>query len=342
MRYCKFMLCITAIAACLLIGTACAEEDYLGGGYVASYDRSMFMDEGIAGMVQWLDSPVPSFPWYSADITFYKKWVPSTTFSPYKEYYATKGATIIGGIISTPSQFNITTQSPSSVYYGTGQGLPYQQYVSLLPSKTNDLWIQGATNWTQYLISPVGAVVQLVANVPLGGPGGFYELIQTDTTVSKYKTYQFYQGYNAMSFMASQIGRHMLYFVINNQPSNVVVIDVFSQAPYAPPSSFAATTATQITSNIPQPTSMGGDTPVKIQSQGMRSYQVYLDENYIGTEGTGGDASDGIFNFKVVGNQNHIISIRVFDGQFNYPKTMYFDRGVLKIINVEPGTAVYI
>jgi hypothetical protein len=90
----------------------------------------------------------------------------------------------------------------------------------------------------------------------------------------------------------------------------------------------------------PQTSTGGGDTPVTIQSQGMRGYQVFLDENLIGTEGTGGDLLDGVFNFKVVGNQNH--NIRVYDGQFNYPKSMYFARGVLKIINVEPGTAVYI
>jgi hypothetical protein len=42
----------------------------------------------------------------------------------------------------------------------------------------------------------------------------------------------------------------------------------------------------------------------------------------------------------VVGGRNH--DIRVYDGQFNYPKTMFFERGSTKIINVEPGTAVYI
>ncbi len=36
----------------------------------------------------------------------------------------------------------------------------------------------------------------------------------------------------------------------------------------------------------------------------------------------------------VVGNQNH--DIRVYDGEHNYPRSMYFQRGVLKIINVEP------
>jgi len=108
--------------------------------------------------------------------------------------------------------------------------LPYTQYVSTVPSKTNDLWVQGATNWTQYVVTPVGTWIQLVANAPVGGPAGFYEMTQTDTTSSKYSTYQFNPGYNTMNFNADQVGRHTLYFVVNNQPSNVVVVDVFAQA----------------------------------------------------------------------------------------------------------------
>jgi hypothetical protein len=88
------------------------------------------------------------------------------------------------------------------------------------------------------------------------------------------------------------------------------------------------------------PTPTTGDSTATIVSQGMRGYQVFLDGNYIGTEGTGGDPVDGKFSFGVVGNQNH--DIRIYDGQFNYPKTMFFERGGTKIINVEPGTAVYI
>ena len=52
------------------------------------------------------------------------------------------------------------------------------------------------------------------------------------------------------------------------------------------------------------------------------------------------DALDGKFSFRVVGGQSH--SIRVFDGQNNYPKTMDFPRGILKIINVEPAATVYV
>jgi hypothetical protein len=55
-------------------------------------------------------------------------------------------------------------------------------------------------------------------------------MTQTDTTSPKYNTYQFNQGYNTMNFNADKVGRHMLYFVVNNQPSNVVVVDVFAQA----------------------------------------------------------------------------------------------------------------
>jgi hypothetical protein len=91
---------------------------------------------------------------------------------------------------------------------------------------------------------------------------------------------------------------------------------------------------------IQSPAPTAEDTPVTIISQGMSGYQVFLDGNFIGTEGTGGDLLDGRFSFNVVGNQNH--EVRVYDGQLNYPKTMLFERGVQKIIYVEPGTAVYI
>jgi len=95
---------------------------------------------------------------------------------------------------------------------------------------------------------------------------------------------------------------------------------------------------TYITAQSPAATT--GDSTATIVSKGMRGYQIFLDGNYIGTEGTGGDPLDGKFSFRVVGNQNH--DIRVYDGQFNYPKTMFFERGGTKIINVEPGMAVYV
>jgi hypothetical protein len=245
MKYSKIFLCMTALF-CLAF-QACAQEDPLGAGSSGSIMGSSGdyispnmgigsssgtnPDEGLAGMLQWLDRPVPNFPWYSSGGDFYNQEVPDTTFSPFTEYYATTGTPVEGGIVSNPTKFDITQKTPSSVYYGAGVGLPYSQYASIVPSKTNDLWIQGATNWTQYVVSPVGTWLQLVANAPVGGPAGFYEIIQTGTTSSEYKTYQFNPGYNTMNFNADQVGRHMLYFVVDSQPSNVVIVDVFAQAP---------------------------------------------------------------------------------------------------------------
>ena len=181
-------------------------------------------------MLQWLDTPVSNLPWYSSDLTFYMQPVADTTFSPFTEYYATTGSPVVGGIISNPTKFDITQKTPSAVYYGAGVGLPFTQYASVVPSKTNDLWIQGATNWKQYVVSPVGTWLQLIAYAPVEGPAGFYEMIQTGTTSSKYSTYQFNEGYNTMNYKAEEIGRHMLYFVVNSQPSNVVIVDVLAQA----------------------------------------------------------------------------------------------------------------
>jgi len=229
-------------------------SDWLEGGYVRSSDRSI-VDPGIAGMLQWLDQPVPNFPWYSSSEAFYNQAVPDTTFSPFTEYYATTGTPVEDGIVSNPARFNITEKTPTSVYYGAGVGLPYSQYASIVPSKTNDLWIQGAANWTQYVASPVGTWIQLVAYAPVGGPAGFYEMIQSNTTSSKYKTYEFNQGYNTMNFQANQVGRHMLYFVVDSQPSNVVVVDVFAQA--SPENATAsidqATNQTSATADMPGP-----------------------------------------------------------------------------------------
>jgi hypothetical protein len=345
MSYKKILFCTMAIAACLLVQIAFG-EDYLEGGYVGTSDRWKTMEPGISGMVRWLDMPVTSFPWYSSDVSFYRQSVPVTTFMPFREYYAAVGQPIVGGIVSSPAKFNIALETPRSVFYGAGLGLTYSQYASLAPARANDLWFQGAMNWTQYLVCPVGTGLILVANVSAGGTGGFYEIVQNDTTSLKYRTYQFYQGYNTMDYAADQVGRHMLYFVVNNQPSNVVIADVFSQEPSTEPLTYAETTmlpASYIlppTSTPPQAAALGGDTPVSIRSEGMRGYQVFLDGYYIGKEGTGGDVLDGVFDFQVVGGTSH--NIRVYDGQFNYPKSMYFEQGVLKIIYVEPGAALYI
>jgi len=219
MRYFRdlgFLLCMTALATCLSTGIAWG-YDYLEGGYVSSYDssydRSRTADPGIAGMVKWLDLPVAS-----------------STFIPYREYYKTTLTPVASGIVSSPMQYDLTGQTPNGVYYRNGQWLPFTTYSSSRFTQSNDLWISGQTNWTQYAVIPLGASLQLLANVPAGGTAGFFEVIANNAVKTEYKTIQFNPGYSSMSFLAGQTGRYMFYFVVNNQPSNLVIVDVLAQA----------------------------------------------------------------------------------------------------------------
>ena len=340
---------LIVITVIVFLGISCAIGDSDGNKGKDDGNKKN-NDDKMGSRGDWLNPNIVSsgyyfnFPWYTSGGSFYSQEYSEITFSPFREYYTTSITPLMGDIISTPSRFDIAQKMPSEIYYGTGQALPYSQYVSTVPSRNNELWVQGATNWTQYVVSPVGTGLQLVAYAPVEGPAGFYEIVQTDKNTLEYKTYQFYSGYNTMNFAADQVGRHMLYFVVNNQPSNVVVVDVFAQAApgsMVPPTNPAMYYGGQISAGSPQynpqltPGLASGDVSVIIMSNGMRGYDVYLDEVYIGKQTSG----DGSFSFSVKGNMYH--DIRVFDGQFNYPKRIYFQSGVSKIINVEPGTAVY-
>jgi len=319
-----------------------------------------------------------SYPWF--DWEFNESYDLGDMYSYYSEYYISTGLPVVGGIISTPVKFDIKRGTPSKIYLGSGQQVSYSQYsTSIAPTRGNELWIQGPSEWSQYVVCPAGTGLQLVAFSPAGGQADFFEIIQTNVVNATSKRYQFYSGYNSMNFAADQIGRHILIFVVNNQPSNAIIVDVISPAPPAVqtpvatqmpvasgpvnlPGSQAAASQTQSTGSSfqyssqyssqytssavpgPLPTTSpsgipSGDTPVTIQTS-LLGYDVYLDGAFIGKEGTGGDALDGIFRFKVVGGQTH--TVRVFDGMNPYERTMFFERGVTKIINVPPATTVVV
>ena len=286
----------------------------------------------------------------------------------FSQYYSVSKGSSLKKHIDMPKKHEMTGEMPTTVYFSYQmQAVPYDQYKTYSTyTGGNSLWIQGPNSWTQYAQVPQGSSLSLLATSSAGGNGYLYE-IGPNGTLSK-NSFYFYPGNSQMNFNANAVGQHILLFIIGAQVSNSVVIDVI---PYTTPQTSSYPPAGQnpvpIQSNpqsypqgypqgypqsypqgYPQgtiqppgstPISTMGDTSATIVSQGMQGYQVFLDGNYIGTEGTGGDPRDGKFNFKVIGNQNH--DVRVYDGQFNYPKTMYFQRGVQKIINVEPGTAVY-
>jgi hypothetical protein len=264
--------------------------------------------------------------------------------SQYSQYYSMPQGSAPTTHIIAPTKYDINGKQPSTIYFGyQQQAVTYSQYQTYATyTGGNSLWIQGATSWTQYAAVPQGSSSSLLAISSTGGNGYLYEIYPDGHLVKNY--FYFYPGYNLINFYADAVGQHILLFAIDYSISNAVAINVVS---YTPPYTPSYTPLYQ--SPYPHgiylspgstPISTTGDSQATIVSQGMRGYQVFLDGNYIGTEGTGGDPLDGRFSFRVVGNQNH--EVRVTDGQFNYPKTMFFDRGGTKIINVEPGTAVYV
>ena len=259
--------------------------------------------------------------------------------SIYSQYYWTYKGSAPKKHIDSPKKHVIADSLPSTVYFSYQmQAVPYTQYQSTAAySGGNSLWILGSSSWSQYAKVPQWSGLSLLATSSKGGNGYLYE-ITPDGKLSK-EGFSFFSGSSQIDFYADTIGQHVLLYIIGGQVSNAIVIDVTNayQPTYPTTSSYPPAQMVPPTTTSPPAT---GDTPVTIVSQAMSGYQVFLDNNYMGTEGTGGDALDGRFSFRVIGGRNH--DVRVYDGQFNYPKTMFFTRGVQKIIYVEPGTAVYI
>jgi hypothetical protein len=315
----------------------------------------------------------------------------ATTF--FSEFYMESSVPVVKTF--APVKIDVTQNVPSRIYFGSGKEIAYTQYQSTVAaSRGNELWIQKGADWSQYAIVPTGSGIQFIAFAPVGGQADYYWILQSNSLNITSKRLDLYPGYNSLNFKADEVGRHILLFVLNNQPSNAIIIDVISQAPPAQQTAVAAdmppstnnpaasgvqatqtvqptqavqmppgagapgsvmqtysgtaqqTTSASSTTQYPAavaakpavPAIVAGDTPVTIQTT-LKGYDVYVDGVLIGKEGTGGDLLDGVFKFKVVGGMIH--NIRVFDGEHNYPKDIYFERGVQKIINVPPGTTVY-
>ena len=245
-----------------------------------------------------------------------------------------------------PVGFTITGNEPTILYFGW-QTVPYSEYVSsAMYAGSNALWIEGETAWTRYAACPVGTWLQLIITTPAGGSAEFYEVSPASgTTITPYNL----GTYDRMSFFAAEQGRYALFFVANNQPSNVVIIDVGEEwtpemitGPDGTGQGAAPTTTIPDTTPAPTPTPTPtyGDVSVTLESQNMRGYDVYLDENYVGTDGQGGDALDGVYRINVVGGQWH--TVKVWDGEWFYGKPRFFDRNTPVVLQFEPAATAYI
>ena len=231
------------------------------------------------------------------------------TLQKFSQYYRSTSETPEDQL-TAPTKIDLKEVEPAMLYFGSTQkAVPYAQYETYaLSTGTNSLWISGATSWTQYAMVPLGSMLNMVTMSSAGGYGYLYE-VYPDGSLDM-NIYYFYP-YNQIGFYADEVGQHQLFFNIDGQPSNVIVIDV---VPYQPPAqpvyNFAAVT---------------------ISSAWLRGYNVYVDGSYQATEGTTGDP-DGTVTINVPGNQYHNIAI---DGSgLTFSDYKYFKAGYAYQLNV--------
>ena len=179
---------------------------------------------------------------YATPSSGYSTVAPSASQDPlqYSQFYTMASKPTPNNPIGAPQQFEIAGNMPSTLYFGEPiQPVPYAQYLSNPTyTKANSLWIKGETAWTQYAVVPQGAIVSLFAISPTGGSG---TLTFEDSDGQTYSNNCVFYPNSFLTFYANTIGRHILYFTINGQASNQLVIDV-TTGTYTQPSNYLSPT----------------------------------------------------------------------------------------------------
>ena len=211
--------------------------------------------------------------------------------------------------LTSPEEIDFNEVAPETIYFGSAQkALPYSQYQSYATSTgVNSLWISGSSSWTQYAVVPIGSYLNMIATTASGGYGYLYE-IYPDGKLDK-SAYSFYP-YTQLGFYAGNLGEHQLFFNIDGQPSNVIVVYVVPIEQTQPSYDIASIT---ITSNW------------------LRGYSLYVDGSYAATEGTTGE-EDGVLTIHVPGDQSHNIAV---DGDgIAFSDYRYFQSGYAYQLNI--------
>ncbi len=151
--------------------------------------------------------------------------MPAIANPQYAEYYALPQGSTPTNKIGAPQNVETLGNVPSTVYVGTQhQAVPYAQYQSTASyTGTNDFWIQGTNNWTQYAEIPYGSTVTLLAISPKGGNG---YITDREPDGLKYSQNFYFYPTSQIPFYAAEIGQHILTFTIGNTVSNPIVIEV--------------------------------------------------------------------------------------------------------------------
>jgi hypothetical protein len=134
------------------------------------------------------------------------------------------------------------------------------------------------------------------------GPIWFYEWYPSGKLNVNYLGYAS-GGWQKKWFNGDTPGWHILQYNSRGW-SNYIYIYVYGQdsGRWTDLGPYAGSTSTSTTSYV-------GTSSVTMRSSRLKGYDVYLDGNYIGTDGSGSDILDGVYRFQVPGNMWHTIVI---------------------------------
>ncbi len=231
----------------------------------------------------------------------------STTAVPQSESGQVTSTTAASAQVAAPSAEATAT---ASAYMVVPQGIsaPNKFYIPYSPSTTASCYY--------------GQWVPMWLDIRGYGPLYGYEWYPDGKLVTQYLANIPYPSWQKMWFYGDAPGWHTLQYYCNGW-SNYIYVYVYGSSSYPPynpgsypPSPYPPYSAT------PEP---GCSAQITVTSNSMSGYSIYVDGNYVGSDGSNGDQLDGIFTFTVTGNQPH--TINVYNQGFNYAATDTYNCG---------------
>ncbi|NYT02487.1 MAG: hypothetical protein GKC10_07010 [Methanosarcinales archaeon] len=195
--------------------------------------------------------------------------------------------------------FNLSGSEPS-VLLALGMAIPWSMYQP--PGPGPQLWIGGGDSWAQYAALPQNGFLELIA---FSSRGGQARLSRFTSSGSSGENYSLAAGYQKMTVHMAIPGRTLLLLEVDGQPGNAVIADVIS-----------ADAGSEARRSLPEEVLKFSpeNAVVKIVSEGVLGYDVYVDGVYNRNEGSDG-AVDGTAILPVKGNKIHTIAV-VLRGDF--------------------------
>ncbi len=202
--------------------------------------------------------------------------------------------------LSLPLAFNISRNEPQMLQFGSDH-LNFSEYVS--SSFLSELWVRTGVQWSRYEQTVQGIDADIILHMPKDGNLDVY-LISYARGSTNHWNFKLLRGYYLLRLVPGEDGRLFMITALDNQPGNVLMLDV-SPSPIVSSSSPLDVGTIQI-----------GKAKVTIKSQRIRGYDVYVDGVFYSSDISDG-ILDGVTSFTIGAGQTHTITVSQRDIQGN-------------------------